>query len=177
MAAIPPPLTPPAKSERESTVRRFEQSILSFALLHCSGAGLVEMRTTYSWAIGSPFSDDSTIRRKTRRASASLTDLILSFASKDVAFYLKKKKSKLRQETDKKIIRNYGISQFGDFDAGVAGAAAERLHLQLGLAVQLPCDVGRAWISCKIDGDVTRLAEHETVQRHLIFGLRRDCDG
>ena len=89
----------------------------------------------------------------------------------------KKKKNQNCDRKQKKIIRNYGISQFGDFDAGVAGAAAERLHLQLGLAVQLPCDVGRAWISCKIDGDVTRLAEHETVQRHLIFGLRRDCDG
>jgi hypothetical protein len=125
--------------------------------------------------MASPFIiDDSTIRRKMRRASASPKVLIRRRASKDVAFCRKIKL--LNFENPKNKLKcSYQALELKDFDTRIAGTTGKGFNSQLGLTVELPGDAGRAGVGGKVDGDVTWLAEHEIVESHLTFGLRRNC--
>lgn len=71
-------------------------------------------------------------------------------------------------------MKNYRAPKLRDFDTRIAGTTCKRFNSQLGLSIELPGDTGRAWIGGKVDGDVTRLSENETVKSHLIFRLRRN---
>lgn len=86
MPAMPPPLTPPAKSESErSTVETSDGEEQSAELeLHCMGAAFIEIHTKYSVKCSSPLKSDSTNRWKGRRASDSLTDRTRNLASNEI---------------------------------------------------------------------------------------------
>lgn len=128
--------------------------------------------------MASPFIiDDSTIRRKMRRASASPKVLIRRRASKDVAFWneIKNRKNSISIKFVLKIKCSYQALELKDFDTRIAGTTGKGFNSQLGLTVELPGDAGRAGVGGKVNGDVTWLAEHEIVESHLTFGLRRNC--
>ncbi len=74
-----------------------------------------------------------------------------------------------------KIKCSYQALELKDFDTRIAGTTGKGFNSQLGLTVELPCDAGRAGVGGKVDGDVAWLAEHEIVESHLTFGLRRNC--
>lgn len=74
-----------------------------------------------------------------------------------------------------KLKCSYQALELKDFDTRIAGTTGKGFNSQLGLTVELPGDAGRAGVGGKVDGDVAWLAEHEIVESHLTFGLRRNC--
>jgi hypothetical protein len=103
--------------------------------------------------------------------------LIRRRASKDVAFWneIKNRKNSISIKFVLKIKCSYQALELKDFDTRIAGTTGKGFNSQLGLTVELPGDAGRAGVGGKVDGDVTWLAEHEIVESHLTFGLRRNC--
>lgn len=85
-------------------------------------------------------------------------------------------KSEIPRKTNSKKEKTYQALKLKDFDARIAGTTGKGFDSQLGLTVELPGDTGRAGVGGKVDGDVAWLAEHEIVESHLTFGLRRNCE-